>query len=91
MAKIRVYELARELNMKNKALLEKLQGMQVDVASHMSSLDDETVARIKRQLFGQKEKVTVETRVRPTVIRRRPKVVRRTPEEVAAAAAEEAA
>ncbi|MBW2356796.1 MAG: translation initiation factor IF-2 N-terminal domain-containing protein, partial [Deltaproteobacteria bacterium] len=73
MAKIRVYELARELNLKNKQLLDKLHKMQIEVASHMSSLDDEAVARIKQNLFGRKEKVSQDTRVKPTVIRRRPK------------------
>ncbi|MEE4608976.1 MAG: translation initiation factor IF-2 [Desulfobacteraceae bacterium] len=73
MAKIRVYELARELNLKNKQLLDKLHEMQIEVASHMSSLDDEVVARIKQNLFDRKEKVSRDTRVKPTVIRRRPK------------------
>ncbi|MBW1834535.1 MAG: translation initiation factor IF-2 N-terminal domain-containing protein, partial [Deltaproteobacteria bacterium] len=39
MGKIRVYELARELNIKNKELLEKLSKMAIKVNSHMSSLD----------------------------------------------------
>ena len=73
MAKIRVYELARELNLKNKQLLEKLQEMQIEVASHMSSLDEEAVVRIKQNLFGRQEKASRDTRVKPTVIRRRPK------------------
>jgi translation initiation factor IF-2 len=73
MAKIRVYELARELNLKNKQLLEKLQQMQIEVASHMSSLDEEAVVRIKQNLFGRQEKASRDTRVKPTVIRRRPK------------------
>lgn len=73
MAKIRVYELARELNLKNKQLLDKLHEMQIEVASHMSSLDDEVVARIKQNLFDRKEKASQDTRVKPTVIRRRPK------------------
>jgi translation initiation factor IF-2 len=45
MAKIRIYELARELNMKNKALLDKLAELDISVRSHMSSLEDETVAK----------------------------------------------
>ncbi len=40
MAKIRVYELARDLNMTNKVLLEKIQDMDFPAASHMSSLDE---------------------------------------------------
>ncbi|MCP4345911.1 MAG: translation initiation factor IF-2 [Desulfobacterales bacterium] len=69
MAKIRVYELARELNMKNKALLEKLSEMHIAVRSHMSSLDDDVVDRIKANLLGKD--AVEEKRVKPTVIRRR--------------------
>ncbi|MCK5508282.1 MAG: translation initiation factor IF-2 N-terminal domain-containing protein, partial [Desulfobacterales bacterium] len=47
MGKIRVYELARELNIKNKELLEHLSRMSINVSSHMGSLDDEAVNRVK--------------------------------------------
>jgi translation initiation factor IF-2 len=39
MAKLRVHELARDLNMTNKVLLAKLNDMDISVKSHMSSLD----------------------------------------------------
>ncbi|RPJ77144.1 MAG: GTP-binding protein, partial [Desulfobacteraceae bacterium] len=74
MAKIRVYELARELSVTNKALMQKLAGLEISVASHMSSLDDDAVRRIKAVLFGKKPGAQEETRVKPTVIRRRKKV-----------------
>ena len=78
MAKIRVYELARDLNLTNKMLLGKLEDMDISVKSHMSSLDDEAVARIKTTIFGttKKEETVEETRIRPTVIRRRRKKVK---------------
>ncbi len=76
MAKIRVYEFARTLNMQNKALLNELREMGVDVKSHMSSLDDETVAKIKEKLFNAKTEVVEVIRVKPTVIRRRKKTVK---------------
>ncbi len=80
MAKIRVYELARDLNMKNKELLDKLEEMDISVASHMSSLDDHTVSLVKAGLKGKKDTEAVEvTRVRPTVIRRRKKKVEEEP------------
>ncbi len=77
MAKIRVYELARDLNMTNKSLIEKIKDMdiEVEIKSHMSALDDEAVAQVKAGLFGQKSETVVETRVKPTVIRRRKKTV----------------
>jgi translation initiation factor IF-2 len=75
MAKIRVYELARELNMTNKVLIEKMGDMGIAVKSHMSSLEDETVAQIKGSLFGRPAEKVEETRIKPTVIRRRRKKV----------------
>jgi translation initiation factor IF-2 len=75
--------------MTNKALIEKIQELEIKVKSHMSSLEDETVAKIKDTLFGTKPKEIEETRVKPTVIRRRKKVVRRKKTEKAEAAAEE--
>jgi translation initiation factor IF-2 len=75
MGKIRVYELARELNIKNKELLEKLSEMAIKVSSHMSSLDEEAQARVKANLLGNKTDVVEVTRIKPTVIRRRKKIV----------------
>lgn len=84
MAKIRIYELARDLNMTNKTLLGKIHDLEIPVKSHMSSLDDGTVARIKKVILGAEEDVVEtedikeveETRIRPTIIRRRPKTVK---------------
>jgi len=82
MAKIRIYELARDLNVTNKALLEKIRNMDIDVKSHMSSLDDETVTRIKKNLLGSPKKEVDEKRIKPTIIRRRKKRVRQEPVQV---------
>jgi len=76
MAKIRVYEFARTLNIQNKILLEKLRDMGISVKSHMSSLDEELVARVKAELFGPKPQEVEITRVKSTVIRRRKKPVK---------------
>ncbi|MGM0453697.1 MAG: translation initiation factor IF-2 [Thermodesulfobacteriota bacterium] len=74
MAKRRVYELARELNMTNRELIDKLQDFEVEVKSHMSSLEETTVNTVKEKLFGHKEKTEIEdTRVKPNIIRRRRK------------------
>jgi translation initiation factor IF-2 len=75
MAKTRVYELARDLNLTNKILLSKLIDLDISVKSHMSALDEDAVAMIKQQLFGKKELSVEETRIKPTVIRRRKKKV----------------
>ena len=59
--------------MKNKALLEKLNEMNIVVSSHMSSLEEETVTQIKANLRGKKPGSVEHKRVKPTVIRRRKK------------------
>lgn len=73
MAKIRVYELAKELNMKNKALLDKLAKMDISVSSHMTSLDKDVAAKIKADIGGKKGEDTKTSRTKPTVIRKRRK------------------
>jgi len=76
MAKIRVHELAKDLNMKNKELLEKLNDLNIAVGNHMSTLDEETVDRVRAFIFGKTNtNIIEETRVQKTVIRRRKKVV----------------
>lgn len=75
MAKLRVYELARDLNTTNKELLEKLNDLDISVKSHMSALDDEVIAKIKSAFYGTKEEAVEETRIRPNIIRRRRKKV----------------
>jgi len=71
MGKIRIYELARELNMTNKQLLEKLEELGIPVKSHMSSVEESEVDGIKAKIRGKKQPELVEKRIRPSVIRRR--------------------
>ncbi|MFH0787109.1 MAG: translation initiation factor IF-2 [Pseudomonadota bacterium] len=75
MAKIRVYELAKELQMDNKVLVDHILKMGVEIKSHSSSLTDEEVSLIKGHLKGTKSLVVEEQRVKSTVIRRRKKIV----------------
>jgi translation initiation factor IF-2 len=70
MAKVRVYELAKDLNMTNKQLLDKMKELKIEVKSHMSSLEDSAIRTIKSSLFGSKKKQS-DVKVRPSVIRRR--------------------
>ncbi len=50
---MRVHELAKELGLSSKALMDTLTAMKVSVKSHSSSLDDVTVDRIRRQVKGK--------------------------------------
>ncbi len=70
MAKVRVYELAKDLNMTNKQLLEKLKELKIDAKSHMSALGSSDVAAVRQNLSGKKKR-TNEVKDRPSVIRRR--------------------
>jgi len=76
MAKVRVYELAKELNLESKALVEKLQAGGMDIKNYMSTLDEDAIKRAKEVVSGGVSKVEIieEKRVKPTVIRRRKKV-----------------
>ena len=84
MAKIRVYELARDLNMTNKVLIDKMSQIGIAVKSHMSSLEDDAIVQVKEALFGKTAEQVEETRIKPTVIRRRRKVVEKPVEETVA-------
>src|SRR3990172_3718478 len=46
---MRVHELAKELGLSSKTVMEMLAAMKVSVKSHSSSLDDATVERVRRQ------------------------------------------
>lgn len=72
MTKLRVYEVARDLGLDNKALVALLQSVGVsDVRNHMSAVAPEAIERVKRQLEKQQAHKVVEERIRPTVVKRR--------------------
>src|SRR6188508_3255767 len=73
MTKLRVYEIAKDLGMDNKALVALLQSVGVSEArNHMSAIAPEAVERVKRHLEKQKvQGPVVEERIRPTVVKRR--------------------
>ena len=55
MSKARVYEIAKELNVDSKLIIEKLKEMNVEVKNHMSSVTEEDTAKVK-QAFQKPEK-----------------------------------
>ena len=76
MAKIRVYELAKELNMDSKELEDKLKAGGLDIKNHMSALDDGSYSKAMDIIKGAStSQVIEEKRLNPGVIRRRKKVV----------------
>ncbi|HJA68353.1 MAG TPA: translation initiation factor IF-2 [Candidatus Mediterraneibacter cottocaccae] len=54
MTKMRVHELAKELGMDNKELLDILKNKNVDVKNHMSTLEDEVTEQIRREASAKK-------------------------------------
>ena len=56
MSKLRVHELAKELNKPNKELLDFLKAKNVDVKSHMSSLSEDQIDMVKKAMSGNEAK-----------------------------------
>jgi len=79
MAKLRVYELAKELDMPNKDLVEKISSLGIQIKGHMSSLDEEEARLVRDTVTGRSQQLIVEKRVRRGVIRRRRKLVKAEP------------
>src|SRR5213075_2653311 len=74
-AKMRVYEIAKEVGIPNKDLIAKIRALGLEVNNHMSSLDADDVARIKRSLEKEKQTVAAPQQTQKltsgTVLRRR--------------------
>ena len=94
MTKLRVHELAKELNMENKDLIDRIEKLGFQVKNHMSTLTDSAVLKIRQQFSEVRpvsEKVE-EKRIGREVIRRRKRIdLQPEPEAPQAPAAEEAA
>ncbi|HWU87447.1 MAG TPA: translation initiation factor IF-2 N-terminal domain-containing protein, partial [Kofleriaceae bacterium] len=70
-----MYEIAKEVGIPNKDLIAKIRALGLEVNNHMSSLDADDVARIKRSLEKEKQSVVQPQQTQKlssgTVIRRR--------------------
>ena len=58
MGKMKVHELAKELDIPSKELVDKIKELGFDVKSHMSTLEDADVKKIKSKLSGNSTKAT---------------------------------
>ncbi|MGC9194582.1 MAG: translation initiation factor IF-2 [Syntrophobacteraceae bacterium] len=91
MTRLRVHELAKELNIDNKGLIERIEKLGFPVKNHMSQLPENAVLKIRQQFSEARlvaEKVE-EKRIGREVIRRRKKVDALEPEAPQATGAEE--
>ena len=84
MAKMRVYELAKEFEITSEALIHLLREMDVPVRSHMSSLDDGQVARVRTRMERDKRRPEKEAKKDAGTRRRRRRRVVEKPAEPAA-------
>ncbi len=72
MAKVKVFQLAKELNLTSKDLLYYLEELGIIVKSHMSALTEDEVKRVK-QAFSEKK---TEKKAKKVIVRKRAKVVK---------------
>src|SRR5215510_12698103 len=71
--RLRVYELAKDLNVPPKDLVNKVRAMGIEVANHMSHLESVDVDRVRRAVDRERLENLEEVRLNDTVIRRRSK------------------
>src|SRR5215471_11672587 len=71
--RLRVYELAKDLNVQPKDLVNKVRAMGIEVANHMSHLESVDVDRVRRAVDRERLENLEEVRLNDTVIRRRSK------------------
>ncbi len=71
MAKTRIHELAKELQITSKELIDKVTSLGISVKNHMSTLEDEDVGRLKSLFQDSSNTIIEEKRIGRRVIRRR--------------------
>jgi len=67
MAKIRVYELARELGLANKELLALLEKEGFSVRSHSSTLEEEDAALVRKQVLAERKQEQAAAKAKPAL------------------------
>ena len=65
MAKMKIYEVAKEVNKRSKDIISFLNGKGIDVTSHLSNIDEDAINLIKKE-FGQTQRPTGNQGQRPT-------------------------
>ncbi len=65
MAKIRVHELAKELGIPSKQMVETLHGLGLEVKNHMSTMEDSQVTWVRKRLGYETEPVPEKTPAKP--------------------------
>ena len=66
MAKLRVHELAKELNLETKEALSRLQALGSDAKNHMSTVEDQHYKALKESVSAAKGTKTAKSKIPPT-------------------------
>ncbi|MBR2784652.1 MAG: translation initiation factor IF-2 [Clostridia bacterium] len=77
MGKLKVYELAKEMNLTNQEMIEKLKNIGVEVKSHLSTVEDSVVEKLKGGATKKTEKASKEEKKQEQmhIIRRNVRVI----------------
>ncbi|MFG6220697.1 translation initiation factor IF-2 N-terminal domain-containing protein, partial [Staphylococcus aureus] len=49
MSKQRIYEYAKELNLKSKEIIDELKSMNIEVSNHMQALEDDQIKALDKK------------------------------------------
>ena len=79
MTRMRVHELAKELNLNNKDLIDRILKLGIQVKNHMSTLTESTVQKVRQQFAESKSETVEEKRIGRAVIRRRKRLTEEEP------------
>ncbi len=79
MTRMRVHELAKELNLNNKDLIDRILKLGIQVKNHMSTLTESTVQKVRQQFAEARAETVEEKRIGRAVIRRRKRVAEEEP------------
>ena len=79
MGKMKIHELAKELNLSSKELLEKVKEMGIDAKSHMSALEEKDIEKVRKAFTNKKEDVKEkkETKKKAEEVKQAPIIIRR--------------
>src|SRR5215510_11433214 len=64
MSKVRIYDLAKELKLESKKVLEDARRMGVDVSVPSNTLDDNIAAKIREMYYPKKEQTSIPQKAR---------------------------
>lgn len=65
----RVYELAKELGMSNKEILNKLNGMGIEVSSHMNAVSDKDCLAVRNSMAKNRAPKDVKSETKNQICR----------------------